>query len=117
MSLKDVMQPLQSSLTSIVENQRIYCVLSLRIEFMRFINEQIGREGMNHTSAIYRDQKTSYKVQANQKIDINSSGDVNTRGLNVTNKANMAFEASGSASAKVNSTGQLVLQGTMVMIN
>lgn len=61
--------------------------------------------------------KGSISLKANQKIDINSSGDVNTRGLNVTNKAKMAFEASGSASAKVNSSGQLVIQGAMVMIN
>lgn len=61
--------------------------------------------------------KGSISLKANQKIDITSSSDVDIEGLNVKTKAKIAFEASGAATAKVNSSGQLVIQGAMVMIN
>lgn len=57
-------------------------------------------------------------LDAKQNIEVKSAGgDVSLQGLNVKAKANMAFEASGAATAKVNSSGQMIIQGAMVMIN
>jgi len=44
-------------------------------------------------------------------------GDVNVEGVNIQHKAGREFSAEGSASASVESSGSLTLQGAMVMIN
>lgn len=60
----------------------------------------------------------SISLKANQKIAVEASGgDVSLQGLNVKAQGKMSFEASGAASSKLSSSGQLTIQGAMVMIN
>jgi Rhs element Vgr protein len=56
-------------------------------------------------------------IQATGEIGITSSADVNVSGLNVSNKANAAFSAQGSASAELSASGNTTVKGAMVMIN
>lgn len=45
------------------------------------------------------------------------AGDLNFQGLNVNAKANIAFAAEGTASAKLSASGMLTIQGSLVKIN
>lgn len=73
---------------------------------------------LNSAKDISINAKGKIDIKASQKIDITTStGDINLQGLNVKTKAKMAFEASGAQSAKVNSTGQTIIKGAIVMIN
>ena len=72
---------------------------------------------LNSAKDISLSAKGNISLKANQKIDLSAAGDFSMEGLNVKTKAKIAFEASGVATAKVNSSGQLVIEGAMVMIN
>ena len=57
------------------------------------------------------------EIKADGNISLTAVGDVSVEGMNVSNKANVAFSAEGSASAELSSSGQTTVKGSMVMIN
>ncbi|MCG9910680.1 MAG: type VI secretion system tip protein VgrG [Flavobacteriales bacterium] len=56
-------------------------------------------------------------IESNGEIKIKGAKDVNIEGVNVSNKASAKFSANGSGSAEVKSSGNLVINGSMVQIN
>jgi len=50
-------------------------------------------------------------------IDLKTQGDLNLEGMNVTVKANLALTAQGQASATLKASGNVTVQGAMVLIN
>lgn len=57
------------------------------------------------------------EIKADGNITMKAVGDVDVEGMNVSNKANVAFSAEGSASSELTSSGQTTVKGSMVMIN
>ncbi|QIE56035.1 type VI secretion system tip protein VgrG [Pikeienuella piscinae] len=56
-------------------------------------------------------------VESPKDIKLSATGDVTIEGLNVTLKAQVEAAVQGSAGAKVDSSGQTVVKGSIVMIN
>ncbi len=50
-------------------------------------------------------------------INIKASGDVNVEGVNINLKAQAQYKAEGGAGAKMSTSGQAVVKGSVVMIN
>ncbi|UXH79422.1 type VI secretion system tip protein VgrG [Roseateles amylovorans] len=61
--------------------------------------------------------KGTITLDAVGKISVSSKADVKSAGMNVMSEAQIAFSAKGNASAELNSTGQTVVKGGLVMIN
>ncbi|MCI4668281.1 MAG: type VI secretion system tip protein VgrG [Bacteroidia bacterium] len=56
-------------------------------------------------------------IQANSNISVKANANVDVQGLNVSNKANAQFSASGNAGAELKTSAIAVIQGTLVKIN
>lgn len=57
-------------------------------------------------------------IKGNTGVNVQaSSGDVSVKGMNISESADVAYSAKGSASAQVEASGTLTLKGAMVMIN
>jgi len=56
-------------------------------------------------------------LTANQNIEATAQMDIKHTGLNITQTANIAFAAKGSASAELSAAGTTTIKGAMVLIN
>ncbi len=73
---------------------------------------------LDSASDIVLNAKSGIELKAMSGISIQSTGgDVELTGTNVNANANVSFQAQGSASSTLKSTGQVVVQGSIVQIN
>ena len=56
-------------------------------------------------------------IDAVKGIDVSSQADISVKGMNINNEANVGFVGKGNASAELSASGQVTIQGAMVMIN
>lgn len=61
--------------------------------------------------------KGKIAMSALGEISLTAQADVKVTGLNVSNTANVAFTAKGSATAELSAAGQTTVKGALVMIN
>lgn len=61
--------------------------------------------------------KGSVKISSVSGTTVESKGSLSLKGLNVSAEGQTAFEAKGNASAKIQSSGMLTVQGSLVKIN
>lgn len=57
------------------------------------------------------------RFQSAGKISLDAQQDVSLKGMNITNNAQVKFEAKGNAEAELAASGQTVVRGAIVMIN
>lgn len=77
------------------------------------------------SSGIVLDSASSVSIKAKQDIKLEATGnitltatqDLKASGLNIAQTANMKFSAQGSAAAELTASGQVKIQGAIVMIN
>lgn len=90
------------------------------------LEDQTGNKVELAESGITLDSPNDISISAQGKISMeatgnvevaSSGGDVTVDGLNVTHTAQVAFTATGSASAELSASGQTTVKGAMVMIN
>jgi Rhs element Vgr protein len=56
-------------------------------------------------------------IQSQNDITLQAQGNVNISGVNISVSANSQFQAQGQSGAQVSSSGNMVIQGSMVQIN
>ena len=56
-------------------------------------------------------------IQSQNDLTLQAQGDVKISGVNITVSANSQFQAQGQSGAQVSSSGNMVIQGSMVQIN
>lgn len=61
--------------------------------------------------------KGKITIDATGELSMSSKADVKVKGLNVSNTADVAYTAKGSASAEISASGTTTVKGAMVMIN
>ncbi len=61
--------------------------------------------------------KGKIALSAGAEVSVVAEADVKMTGLNITNSAEVAFTAKGSASAELSAAGQTTVKGALVMIN
>ena len=89
------------------------------------LKDENGNKVELASGGITLDSPKTITIKAGQDVSISATGSISVSatqslslsGLDVSASADTEFSASGNASAKVTSSGQLTIQGTLVMIN